>query len=167
VHLQSSWGNRGVSDFKLRQGPILHIGENRVSPGQVARATLDQPRQAIERCSPPRAGPLGAGGSPDWSAVAVVGHTAAPSRSALPPVPVGAGTNRRCPLRVKLGGAVNDCAQPVYLQLRKNCYPAKPSRSGGAPEPETGAVDRRRIETPYKPLYAADVARKYRTGGGT
>jgi hypothetical protein len=41
----------------------------------------------------------------------------------------GPGGSRRAtqglPLRITGGGAVNGCAQQVYLQLRKNCHPAE------------------------------------------
>src|SRR5207249_12181687 len=67
------------------------------------------------------------------------------------PRSVGFGSNSAVPSTTEHSRSTFSCGRTVTP-------PSRP-RSGRAPELETGDCDRRRIETPYKPLYAADVAR--------
>jgi hypothetical protein len=69
------------------------------------------------------------------------------------------GSNSAVPSTTEHSRSTFSCGRTVTLPNRPEV--AEPQNR------KLEAVDRRRIETPYKPLYAADVARKYPNGGGT
>src|ERR1700736_1524171 len=73
--------------------------------------------------------------------------------------PPGDSTNSAVPSTTEHSRSTFSCGRTVTLPSRPEVAELQNRK--------LEAVDRRRTETPHpKPLYAVDVARKYRTGGG-
>jgi glyoxylase-like metal-dependent hydrolase (beta-lactamase superfamily II) len=56
VHFQSNWDNRRIPGFNAdKDKSAASMGKDRAYPGRQARAALDQPRPAVQRCAAARA----------------------------------------------------------------------------------------------------------------